>query len=239
MSSNLAEDNLVLDANDANIEIEKEYRKEKVIRKIIYTVIKRIVDIIGGIVGTILLVPITAVVWIARLVTRENDGPIFYEQLRIGKNGKQFRLYKYRSMVVNADEILASYLEENEEARKEYKKYKKLQDDPRITKVGKIIRKFSIDEFPQFINVLKGQMSLVGPRPYLPRERKDMKDSYETIITVKPGITGYWQTNGRNDIDFEERTQMDVLYVNTKSLWLDLKILFKTFAAVFKKEGAV
>lgn len=142
-------------------------------------------------------------------------------------------------MVINADEKLKKYLEENEDARKEYKKYKKLKHDPRITKVGEFIRKTSIDEFPQFINVLKGDMSLVGPRPYLHREIEDMGENYNTIISVKPGLTGYWQVNGRSDKDFKERTDMDVGYVHDRNLWLDIKFLIKTFLKIFVKEGAM
>ena len=140
---------------------------------------------------------------------------------------------------MNADEKLKQYLEENEDARIEYKKYKKLKNDPRITKLGDFLRRTSIDEFPQFINVLKGDMSLVGPRPYLHREIEDMGDNYNTIILVKPGITGYWQVNGRSQKDFKERTDMDVAYVHDRSLWFDIKILIKTVLKTFKKEGAM
>lgn len=241
MSSNIANDNVILrDSLEViNIKTNTENEKKTNFKERIYNVVKRGMDIVGGLVGVILLIPITIVIWLGRRITKENDGPLFYEQLRIGKNGKQFRLYKYRSMVVDADKKLEEYLAQNEEARKEYKKYKKLKDDPRITKIGNIIRKFSIDEFPQFINVLKGDMSLVGPRPYLPREREDMGDNYDTIITVKPGITGYWQVNGRNDIDFEERTQMDVAYIQDKCTWFDIKLIIKTFLKIFQKEGAI
>lgn len=239
MSTNMLNNDVVLsqkiDVLKIKPKIEKSTPKKE---KIGYFLVKRVVDIIGGLVGVILLLPITLMVLIARIITKENDGPIFYEQLRIGKGGKQFRLYKYRSMVVNADKRLEEYLNEDEEAKKEYQKYKKLKKDPRITKVGNFMRKFSIDEFPQFINVLKGNMSLVGPRPYLPREQEDMKETYDTIITVKPGLTGYWQVNGRNNIDFEERTQMDVEYIQNKSLWGDFKIIIKTAFKVFQKEGA-
>ena len=169
----------------------------------------------------------------------ENDGPIFYDQLRIGKNGKVFKMYKYRSMVIGADEKLHKYLEENEEARKEYKKYKKLKNDQRITKVGNFIRRTSLDEFPQFINVLKGDMSLVGPRPYLPREKEDMGEYYDCIIQSRPGVTGYWQIAGRNDVTFEDRLKMDCEYNKKKSLKTDLKLLAKTFLKVVKKEGAI
>lgn len=201
--------------------------------------IKRLVDIVGGLIGVITLIPLTIIIYIARKVLHEDDGPIFYEQLRIGKNGKTFRMYKYRSMVVGADELLKEYLEENEEARKEYKEYKKLKDDPRVTKVGNFIRKTSLDEFPQFINVLKGDMSLVGPRPYLPREKEDMGEYYTYIIKARPGITGYWQIAGRSDVTFDDRLKMDYDYNKNSSLKNDLKILVKTVLNVMKKEGAI
>ena len=206
---------------------------------IVYTICKKVIDILAGILGTILLIPVTIIVWFIRLIKHENDGPLFFEQLRIGKNGKQFRLYKFRTMVMNADEKLYKYLEENEEARKEYKKYKKLKDDPRITKLGVFLRKTSLDEFPQFINILKGDMSLVGPRPYLYREKNDMGDYYNQIVNVKPGITGYWQVNGRNDVDFEERTYLDTYYIEHRGIIMDIKIILKTILKIFKKEGAI
>lgn len=212
-------------------------RKQK--QNITFRFAKRTIDIIAGLVGTILLIPITILVWLVRIIKKENNGPLFFEQLRIGKNGKQFRMYKYRSMCMNADETLKKYLEENEDARKEYKKYKKLKNDPRITKVGCFLRKTSLDEFPQFLNVLKGDMSLVGPRPYLPREQKDMGEYYSAIIKVKPGITGPWQVRGRNKLEFEDRMKLDVEYVNNMSLKRDIKIVWKTIAKVIKKDGAV
>lgn len=218
----------------------KQNIKEKInTKKILYDFFKRIIDIIGGLVGIIILIPITLCVYIARIIKKENDGPLFYEQLRIGKDGKEFRFYKFRTMVMNADEKLEEYLEQNEDARQEYEKYKKLKHDPRITRFGEFLRKTSIDEFPQFINVLKGNMSLVGPRPYLHREMQDMGDNYQTIISVKPGITGYWQVNGRSEKDFKERTNMDVEYVHDRNLWFDIKILLKTILKTFKKEGAI
>ena len=201
--------------------------------------IKRLVDIVGGLIGTIILIPLSIFIYIARKILNEDDGPMFYEQLRIGKNGKQFRMYKYRSMVMGADEKLFEYLEQNEEAREEYTKYKKLKNDPRITKIGNFLRKTSLDEFPQFLNVLMGHMSLVGPRPYLPREKKDMGEYYTYSIESKPGITGYWQVAGRNDVTFEDRLRMDYEYNKKKSLKTDLKLLAKTFLKVVKKEGAI
>ena len=211
----------------------------KKVKMYIEKIIKRFVDIIMGLIGTLILIPVTIGIFIARKILHEDDGPIFYEQLRIGKDGKVFRMYKYRSMVIGADEKLSTYLKENEEARKEYSKYKKLKNDPRITKVGKFIRKTSIDEFPQFINVLIGQMSLVGPRPYLPREQEDMGNYYKYIIQCKPGITGYWQTSGRSDVTFDDRLKMDFKYCQKRSLKVDAKLLMKTILNVVKKEGAV
>ena len=212
---------------------------KKGIKRILENVIKRIIDIIGGLIGTIILIPLSIFIYIARKILNEDDGPMFYEQLRIGKNGKQFRMYKYRSMVMGADEKLFEYLEQNEEAREEYTKYKKLKNDPRITKIGNFLRKTSLDEFPQFLNVLMGHMSLVGPRPYLPREKKDMGEYYTYIIESKPGITGYWQVAGRSDVTFDERLKMDFEYNKNKSLKTDIKLMFKTVLNVIKKEGAI
>ena len=200
--------------------------------------IKRSIDIVGALCGITLLLPITIGIWVANLVTK-NKGPIFYNTERIGKDGKPFKMYKFRSMVVGADEILKEYLKQNEEAHEEYKKYKKLKHDPRITKVGEFIRKTSLDEFPQFINVLKGEMSLVGPRPYLPREKEDMEDHYQAIIKCKPGLTGFWQISGRSNTTFEDRLQMDTTYSYTKNLKKDTKILLKTVKNVASKEGAI
>ncbi len=206
---------------------------------IFYFIIKRLFDIIAGLTGTILLIPITAFLWGYKKITKQNDGPLFYEQLRIGKNGEEFRLYKYRTMCMNADEQLQKYLDSNPEAKEEFRKYKKLKNDPRISKLGKFLRTASIDEFSQFINVLMGNMSLVGPRPYLHREIEDMGDSYyNKIITCKPGITGYWQAHGRNRVYFNDRLKMDSEYIDKRSIRFDIKIIFKTIEKVLGKEGA-
>ena len=196
--------------------------------------LKRGIDILGGICGTLLLIPLTAIIWIVNKVAKDN-GPIFFTQTRIGKDGKLFKMYKYRSMVVGADEILKRYLEENEEARKEYKEYKKLKKDPRITKIGNFLRKTSLDEFPQFINVLKGDMSLVGPRPYLPREREEINGFFKYITSCKPGITGLWQTRGRSNTTFTDRLSMDMEYYYNHSLKQDIKLIYKKVRNVVKK----
>ena len=150
--------------------IEKKRSKFSII---IYHIIKRICDLLAGIIGVIILIPLTIIVYILKIIGKD-EGPLFYEQLRVGKNGKVFKIYKFRSMVIGADEKLKKYLEENEEEAEYYKKYKKLKKDPRVTKIGNILRITSLDEWPQFFNILIGQMSLVGPRPYLPREEEDI-----------------------------------------------------------------
>ena len=201
--------------------------------------IKRLVDIIAGLAGTILLIPITICIYIAKEILKENDGPIFYDQLRIGKDGKHFKLYKYRSMVIGADKILEEYLAENEEARIEFEQNQKLKNDPRITKLGNFIRKTSLDEFPQFINILKGDMSLVGPRPIVDREVELFGDKMKTVHSVRPGLTGYWAANGRSDTTYEQRVEMEAYYAENFSLLLDIKIILKTIKSVIKKEGAI
>ena len=229
---------IIVSNNETALVQPQQYIPEKTDSLLIGKIFKRLIDILGGIVGTFVLIPLTIGIAIANLICKDND-PIFYSQYRIGKNGKLFKMYKYRSMVVGADEKLKKYLEENEEARKEYKKYKKLKHDPRVTKVGEFIRKTSLDEFPQFINVLKGDMSLVGPRPYLEREKEDMNGYYKYITTFKPGLTGLWQISGRSDVDFVTRIDLDMQYYYNHSLKGDIKILFKTAMKLVKREGAL
>lgn len=229
---------IIVSNNETALVQPQQYIPEKTDSLLIGKIFKRLIDILGGIVGTFVLIPLTIGIAIANLICKDN-GPIFYSQYRMGKNGKLFKMYKYRSMVVGADEKLKKYLEENEEARKEYKKYKKLKHDPRATKVGEFIRKTSLDEFPQFINVLKGDMSLVGPRPYLEREKEDMNGYYKYITTFKPGLTGLWQISGRSDVDFVTRIDLDMQYYYNHSLKGDIKILFKTAMKLVKREGAL
>lgn len=229
-----------MDANTYE-KVKENYNKPKeyvVTEKRRYRFVKRTADIFAGTIGLILLIPITIIVCILNLVTK-NKGPIFFVQERIGKNGKVFKMYKFRTMVVNAEEILKRHIDEETDIGKEYIRNKKIHNDPRITKIGKFLRKTSLDEFPQFINVLKGDMSLVGPRPYLSREIKDMKDYYYYIIKEKPGLTGPWQVAGRSNIEFEDRLELDYKYVINKTLKGDFIILIKTISAVFKKEGAI
>ena len=214
-------------------------KKEKTNKKVLYNFTKRIIDIIGSIIGILILIPTTLIIYLARKVLKEDKGPLFYEQLRYGKNGKVFRLYKFRSMCIGADKKLKEYLEKNEDARKEFEKTHKLQNDPRITKIGNFLRKTSLDELPQMINILKGDMSFVGPRPVVEKEVEEYGTNKDKFLSVRPGLTGYWQVNGRSNTTYEERMEMELYYVDNCSLWLDIKIFFKTFITVFKKEGAV
>lgn len=200
--------------------------------------IKRIIDIIGAIVGIAILIPLTVAVWIANKLNKE-EGPLFYSQERIGKDGKHFKMYKFRSMVVDAEERLKTMLEQDEKMRKEFEETRKLRNDPRITKIGKILRKTSLDEFPQFINVLKGDMSLVGPRAVIDGEIELFGAHKDTVLSVKPGITGYWAANGRSDTSYEERVELETFYAKHMSIPLDIEILAKTVISVVKKEGAV
>lgn len=211
--------------------------KNKVVY-VITIITKRIIDILAAMVGVCFLVPLTVVLYIVKIIEKD-EGPLFYSQDRIGKNGKLFKMYKFRTMVVGADEILKNILENDEEAKAEYEKNKKLKNDPRITKIGKFLRTTSLDEFPQFFNVLKGEMSLVGPRPYLPRETEDMGYYYYYITKCKPGITGLWQVSGRSDVCFEDRLELDLEYYNDEvSVFDDLGLAFKTVIKTLKKEGA-
>lgn len=201
-------------------------------------IMKRIMDILGGLAGCVLLLPLLCYVRSKNHKSGDYD-PIFFTQERIGKNGKPFKIYKFRTMVPNAEELLEKLMEENEAIRIEYETNKKLRDDPRITAAGKILREKSLDEFPQFINVIKGEMSLTGPRPYLPREIKDMGMYYTSVIGCTPGVTGMWQSHGRSDVSFEDRLLMDDYYYRNWSIWLDLTILIKTVKMVFKGQGAL
>lgn len=199
--------------------------------------IYRLIDIVIGLIGSILTVFLCIIVKVTYMKNHDHD-PIIFTQERIGLNGKLFKMYKIRSMVPNADQILFDLMERDESIREEYEENKKLANDPRITKIGHKIRRASLDEFPQFFNVLLGNMTLVGPRPYLPREKKDMGDTYNTIIQCKPAITGPWQVGGRSEINFEDRCQIDVYYVKNKTIKRDIKIFIRTITSVINKDGA-
>ena len=172
------------------------------------------------------------------LIKRDSNGPSLFKQDRLGKNNKLFKCYKYRTMIQNSDEVLAKYLKNNPQEVEYYEIYHKYRFDPRVTKVGRVLRKLSLDELPQLINVLKGEMSLIGPRPYMPNESQMIEDSIDMILRVKPGISGLWQVSGRSNLSFSERKNLDVWYIQNWSLWMDIVILIKTFKVVFLKTGA-
>ncbi len=202
-----------------------------------YRIFKRTFDIIVGLVGTICLLPVMLIVKIANLFSGDKESIIF-KQKRIGKDGKEINIYKIRSMVPNAEKVLEDLMEKDPKIKEEYLLNKKLKHDPRITKVGAFIRKTSLDEFAQFINVLRGDMTVVGPRPYLFREKEDMGEYYTDIICCKPGLTGLWQVEGRSNIGFTDRCKLDRFYKQHRSTLFDIKIFIKTFLAVFKSVGA-
>lgn len=219
---------------DGKLVVTSSQTKTHVIGKII----KRIIDILGGILGVLSLIPLSVIIKVISLKNGDHAS-IFFTQDRIGKDGKKIRIYKYRSMIPNAEAELERLMKENEDIRIEYLTNKKLVNDPRITKIGHFIRRTSIDEFPQFINVLMGNMSLVGPRPYLFREKEDMSIYYKSVIKCKPGITGMWQAHGRSDLSFKERLVLDDYYYRNWNVWLDLTIVYKTVKSVIFKKGAM
>ena len=206
------------------VEIEK--------KELIYLVVKRVIDITVSILGLIILSPLLLLV--AILIKFESKGPIIFTQKRVGFKGNEFNMLKFRSMVVNAEELKDKLKNKNEMSGPMFK----MKNDPRVTKIGRFIRKTSIDELPQLINVLKGEMSLVGPRPSLPSEVKQFKPWMLKRLEVKPGLTCYWQIMGRNNIDFEEWMKLDIKYVEKRSVLLDIKLIYKTFFVLFGDENA-
>ncbi len=200
---------------------------------ILYSVTKRLIDIVGSLCGIILLSPLFLIV--AILIKLEDPkGKVFFAQERNGKYPKTFKMYKFRSMVHNAEDLLKDLMDRNEQTGPVFK----INDDPRITKVGKVIRRTSIDELPQLFNVLKGDMSLVGPRPAIPREVEQYNSYQMQRLAVKPGLTCIWQVSGRNNIGFDEWVEMDIEYIKTRNLWLDIKLIFKTVGVLFGDDNA-
>lgn len=227
-------ENNIIKFDDNNKVLEQ--KEKKTFNEITYSFLKRTVDITASATALLLLSPVFLVTSLA--IKKDSDGPAMFTQKRIGKDGKLFEIYKFRTMVPDADKKLFELLDKDEKAREEYKVNKKLKNDPRITKVGNFLRKTSIDELPQLINVLKGDMSLVGPRPYLPREKDDMGAYYNTIIESKPGITGLWQVSGRSNTTFEDRLEFDKEYTENKGFFYDMGLLTKTVGVVIHKDGA-
>lgn len=211
----------------------KQY-KEIVIEKKIYKKIKRIMDIVFATIGLIVLLPVFAIIAIA--IKLESKGKVFFKHTRIGRNGEIIKIYKFRSMVENAEELIQNFTPEQ---MKEYKENFKLTDDPRITKIGKFLRKTSLDELPQIINIIKGELSIIGPRPVVQDELEKYGENAGKFLSVTPGLTGYWAANGRSDTTYEQRMEMELYYVDNISFKMDLKIFFKTIGAVLKREGAI
>ena len=197
---------------------------------------KRVMDLIGSTLGLIVLSPILAIS--AILIKLESPGPVFYRQKRMGKKGEVIRIVKFRTMHVNAEQMLEAYLAENQQMQEEWNCYQKLHDDPRIFRAGKLLRRFSIDELPQLWNVLLGQMSLVGPRPIMLDQETQYGDNLKHYVRVLPGITGMWQISGRNRTTFAQRAEFDVRYVMNWSIWLDIYILVRTVWVVISRDGA-
>ena len=221
---------------DKNIQTQEIAVKEKNIvndKKTVYKAIKRVFDIVFSLIGMVLLSPVFFI--IAVIIKLDSKGPVFFVHSRIGEKGKPIGIYKFRTMVNNAEDLIKSFTPEQKE---EFERSYKLEDDPRITKVGDFLRKTSLDELPQILNILKGELSIIGPRPIVENELEKYGDNKDKFLSVKPGLTGYWQVNGRSNINYEERMNLELYYVDNQSLLLDVKIFFKTFGTVLKHEGA-
>lgn len=220
--------------NVASIQAKQRYTQQVIVNdKKSYLIAKRTMDIIGAMIGLISLSWLFLIV--AVLIKLEDPkGPVFFKQIRVGKDGKQFYMYKFRSMVIDAEKRLKELLNYNEVSGAMFK----MKNDPRVTKVGKFIRKTSIDELPQLWNVLKGEMSLVGPRPPLPREVEQYTEYDKQRLLVTPGCTGLWQVSGRNDLGFNEMVELDLKYIRERSILYDLKIILKTIKIMIKPNSA-
>ena len=202
--------------------------------KINYMSVKRVFDLVISTIGLIILSPIFLI--LAIIVKLDSKGPVFFAHTRYGKNGKKFKMYKFRTMYENAQDMINDFTPEQ---MKEWKENFKLQDDPRITKVGKFLRKTSLDELPQIVNIIKGDLSIIGPRPVIKEELEKYGENKEKFLSITPGLTGYWQANGRSSTTYEQRMEMELYYIDHISPKLDFKIFFKTIESVIKKEGAI
>ena len=231
-----------------NVTLEVENTKTKInvntkeinilsLRTRIYLPFKRLFDILFGIIGVILTIPFILVIKISYILNKDYSS-IFFTHKRIGKNGKEFKMYKFRTMVPNAEELLKEMLK-NKKYLNEWKEYHKFENDPRITKVGKIFRKLSLDELPQFINILIGDMSLIGPRPLIQEEVDDYKKKKKILLSIKPGLTGWWACHGRSCTSNKQRQDLELYYVKNCSFILDIKTFFLTIVKVLKREGAM
>ena len=199
-----------------------------------YRLIKRIFDFILSLIGIAIMSPLFLIISI--MIKCDTKGPVFFKQRRIGLNGKPLYIYKFRTMVTNAEELIASFTPEQ---KKEWEESYKLKDDPRITRVGKILRKTSLDELPQLINIIKGEMSIIGPRPVVEEELSWYGNDVDLVLSVKPGLTGWWAVNGRSEVPYPKRCDLELYYVKNASLALDVRILLGTLTVVFSQRGAL
>lgn len=232
MNINVVNVEIVENLSIMNLPTKEEKQIQK--RDTVYRVVKRVMDVTIASIAMIVLSPIFAIIAIA--VKMESEGPVFFKHTRIGKDGKIIKLYKFRSMVINAEELIKSFTPEQ---MKEYKENYKLTNDPRITKIGKFLRKTSLDELPQLINIIKGDLAIIGPRPVIAEELKKYGDNIDKFLSVTPGLTGYWAANGRSNTTYEQRMQMELYYIDNMSLKMDIQVFFKTILSVVKKEGAI
>ena len=219
---------LETNSRTTQVKITSEYEKNAG-----YFIIKRITDVIGALCGILLLSPVMIVV--AIWIKLDSKGPVFFGHKRLGMKGEFIKVYKFRTMLPNAEELLKKLTPKQ---KIEFEESFKLENDPRITKLGQFLRKSSLDELPQLLNILKGNMSIVGPRPIVEREIENYGIYGDKLLSVKPGLTGNWQASGRSDTTYDERVQLDMEYIDYRSVWVDLKIIFKTFGAVVRKQGA-
>ncbi len=195
-----------------------------------YCLIKRIIEVIFSILIFIATIPL--IIFISLLIKLSSRGPIFYRQKRLGKNLKLFNCLKFRTMNLEADDMLDNLLSSNEEIRLEFKRSQKIKNDPRVTKIGKFLRKTSLDELPQFINIIRNEMSLIGPRPIVENEKKRYGKDLEEVFSVRPGITGLWQVSGRNKLSYKRRIMLDLIYVRNKNISMDINILIRTIGVI-------
>jgi undecaprenyl-phosphate galactose phosphotransferase len=201
-----------------------------------YLIIKRIFDIFCSLIGLVFIIPLTIVIKVIYMLSGD-FASVFYFHERIGKNGKTFKMFKYRTMVTNSAEMLEEMLKDKE-LKKEWDEFHKFENDPRITKIGNILRKTSLDEIPQIINILVGDMSVIGPRPMIQEEVDDYGKNKNKLLSMRPGLTGWWACNGRSCTSNKQRKKLELYYIDNCSIWLDIKVIFKTVIAVLKRDGA-
>ena len=232
MNVNLTNENVI--ENIAILKLPSKGYRELLGKNIPYRIVKRTTDITLSAIAMVLLLPVLAIIAIA--IKLDSKGPVFFKHTRIGKDGKIIKIYKFRSMVDNAEDLIKKFTPEQ---MKEYKENYKLSNDPRITKVGKFLRKTSLDELPQLINIFKGDLSIIGPRPVVADELKKYGPNIDKFLSVTPGLTGYWAANGRSSTTYEQRMQMELFYVDNLSFKMDAKVFFKTIESVVSGRGAV